>query len=322
MNYIDLKNFRKYEQLFGDNGQAKIGHVNYVIKNTNESVANLQNQINNIGGGLEGTDFVYVPADGTPAENGQALYDTYTNLTPRVEGTGLIESFTFGVMQNGGTELYTFYNPNLSNGQTYTIVDANFAAFTLICIYDSNNGVLYVQSSTGTVPTSGYVAYDIYGDVYAETMVLMAPGNYQLPLDLVLSKGKVSLSSLTGFADCYFHGTKTINITTNNIRVRGINTQIAGLPILTTGQIYNSTIENCVGGNYSFSAGQGNTSQTYGIFKNCHGLNYSFGGDGAFAGSAYNCTAGSYSFGTDYFGYAEDCNSGAIVFPMQVILMV
>jgi len=42
MNYIDLKNFRKYEQLFGDNGPAKIGHVNYVIKNTNEDIAKLQ----------------------------------------------------------------------------------------------------------------------------------------------------------------------------------------------------------------------------------------------------------------------------------------
>lgn len=40
MNYIDVKNFRKYEQLFGDNGPAKIGHVNAVIKNFNEDVAN------------------------------------------------------------------------------------------------------------------------------------------------------------------------------------------------------------------------------------------------------------------------------------------
>lgn len=45
MNYIDVKNFRKYEQLFGDNGPAKIGHVNYVIKNTNEDITNLQSQI-------------------------------------------------------------------------------------------------------------------------------------------------------------------------------------------------------------------------------------------------------------------------------------
>lgn len=36
MNYIDVKNFRKYEQLFGDNGPAKIGHVNAVIKALNE----------------------------------------------------------------------------------------------------------------------------------------------------------------------------------------------------------------------------------------------------------------------------------------------
>lgn len=40
MNYIDVKNFRKYEQLFGDNGPAKIGHVNAVIKALNEVAAN------------------------------------------------------------------------------------------------------------------------------------------------------------------------------------------------------------------------------------------------------------------------------------------
>lgn len=41
MNYIDVKNFRKYEQLFGDNGPAKIGHVNAVIKNLNEDVSSI-----------------------------------------------------------------------------------------------------------------------------------------------------------------------------------------------------------------------------------------------------------------------------------------
>lgn len=39
MNYIDVKNFRKYEQLFGDNGPAKIGHVNAVIKALNETIS-------------------------------------------------------------------------------------------------------------------------------------------------------------------------------------------------------------------------------------------------------------------------------------------
>jgi len=47
MNYIDLKNFRKYEQLFGDNGPAKIGHVNAVIKSLNEEVSSITTQLNN-----------------------------------------------------------------------------------------------------------------------------------------------------------------------------------------------------------------------------------------------------------------------------------
>lgn len=45
MNYIDVKNFRKYEQLFGDNGPAKIGHVNAVIKSLNEDVSSINSSI-------------------------------------------------------------------------------------------------------------------------------------------------------------------------------------------------------------------------------------------------------------------------------------
>lgn len=45
MNYIDVKNFRKYEQLFGDNGPAKIGHVNAVIKGLNEDVSSINTSI-------------------------------------------------------------------------------------------------------------------------------------------------------------------------------------------------------------------------------------------------------------------------------------
>ena len=48
MNYIDVKNFRKYEQLFGDNGPAKIGHVNAVIKSLNEEVSSITSSITSI----------------------------------------------------------------------------------------------------------------------------------------------------------------------------------------------------------------------------------------------------------------------------------
>jgi hypothetical protein len=45
MNYIDVKNFRKYEQLFGDNGPAKIGHVNAVIKGLNEDISSISGSL-------------------------------------------------------------------------------------------------------------------------------------------------------------------------------------------------------------------------------------------------------------------------------------
>jgi hypothetical protein len=52
MNYIDVKNFRKYEQLFGDNGPAKIGHVNAVIKGLNEEVSSINSSITTLTTGL------------------------------------------------------------------------------------------------------------------------------------------------------------------------------------------------------------------------------------------------------------------------------
>jgi|LakMenE01Jun11ns_1017448.scaffolds.fasta_scaffold8117195_2 hypothetical protein len=48
MNYIDLKNFRKYEQLPGDSGPAKIGHVNYVIKGANTKLDKYEGPTYNI----------------------------------------------------------------------------------------------------------------------------------------------------------------------------------------------------------------------------------------------------------------------------------
>jgi len=52
MNYIDVKNFRKYEQLFGDNGPAKIGHVNAVIKSLNEDVSSINTSITTLTGNV------------------------------------------------------------------------------------------------------------------------------------------------------------------------------------------------------------------------------------------------------------------------------
>jgi len=79
MNYIDVKNFRKYEQLFGDNGPAKIGHVNAVIKALNEATSSVVSSI------IPGTNITITPVSGTGAvtinaSGGGSAYKVYTAL--------------------------------------------------------------------------------------------------------------------------------------------------------------------------------------------------------------------------------------------------
>jgi hypothetical protein len=98
MNYIDLKNFRKYEQLYGDNGPAKIGHINYVIKNTNEDVEDLQNQINNLPVGVSqitaGSNVTINPVGGT----GNVTINAVNNgVTQIVAGTNISLNPTSGL---------------------------------------------------------------------------------------------------------------------------------------------------------------------------------------------------------------------------------
>jgi len=87
INYIDVKNFRKYEQLFGDNGPAKIGHVNYVIKGLNEAIANVfTTGVSSI---LAGPGISVNQATGNVT-----ITNTITNNNQLTNGAGYISSIT------------------------------------------------------------------------------------------------------------------------------------------------------------------------------------------------------------------------------------
>ena len=169
MNYIDVKNFRKYEQLFGDNGPAKIGHVNYVIKNTNESVANLQNQINNISGG---GSYAYIGdsnlttnvdwSDATIQEvnmMGDSTF-TFSNGTPGTLYTLLLKQEQVGqktitwpidVFWNGGTAPSLINVPNVIIDDTYA-VGTGFGAYTYSTFCLQADGKIIVGGS--------FISYD------------------------------------------------------------------------------------------------------------------------------------------------------------------
>jgi uncharacterized delta-60 repeat protein len=165
MNYIDLKNFRKYEQLFGDNGPAKIGHVNYVIKNTNEDIANLQDQINNlpIGGGsylYAGNTGVTTTVDWSAAtiQEIEVVGDTtfiFSNGVPGQLYTLLLKQQTVGqqtaswpvnVIWSGSTSPTLSKVPNFIKDSTFN-VGTGFGSFTYSNLAIQSDGKIIVGGS-------------------------------------------------------------------------------------------------------------------------------------------------------------------------------
>ena len=118
MNYIDLKNFRKYEQLFGDNGQAKIGHVNYVIKNTNEAISSINTSLSG-----------YAPLN-SPTFTGTVSLPSTTSI-------GNVSSTELGYLDGVTSSIQTQLNNKLAkyDGATYDInalVSMTAAEYALI----------------------------------------------------------------------------------------------------------------------------------------------------------------------------------------------
>lgn len=115
MNYIDVKNFRKYEQLFGDNGPAKIGHVNAVIKSLNEEISGLSS--------------IYAPIN-SPIFTG-------TVVLPATTSIGNVSSTEIGYLDGVTSAIQTQFGNKLDkyNGATYDInalVSLSAAEYALI----------------------------------------------------------------------------------------------------------------------------------------------------------------------------------------------
>jgi len=184
MNYIDLKNFRKYEQLFGDNGPAKIGHVNYVIKNTNEDIADLQNQINNlpIGGGsylYAGNTGVTTTVDWSAAtiQEIEVLGDTtfiFSNAVPGQLYTLLLKQQTVG-QQTASWPINLIWSgatiPSLSKVANF-IKDSTFNVGTGFGNYTYSN--LAIQSDGKIIVGGSFIFYN--GNAVSRIMRLNLDG--------------------------------------------------------------------------------------------------------------------------------------------------
>ena len=122
--------------------------------------------------------------------------------------------------------------------------------------------------------------------------VIAAPGNYDFSTaNFVMSTQYIDLVSLDGNRSIVFNGLNTIDITANDVFVRGVD--VGTLTFTLANSLNLLRVENCQGGDYSFG-GFGTAS---GVFTNCIGADYSFGGQGTASGKFTSCIGGNLSFG-------------------------
>ena len=122
--------------------------------------------------------------------------------------------------------------------------------------------------------------------------VIAAPGNYNFNVaDFKMNSQYIDLVSLDGNRSIVFNGSFTIDITANNVFVRGVDVGTLNFTIATSLNLLK--VENCRGGANSFGA----TGIASGTFTNCTGGVNSFGSGGTASGTFTNCTGGADAFG-------------------------
>jgi hypothetical protein len=125
--------------------------------------------------------------------------------------------------------------------------------------------------------------------------VIAAPGNYDFSTaNFEMDTQYIDLVSLDGNRSIVFNGLNTIEITANDVFVRGVD--VGTLTFTIANSLNLLRVENCIGGDFSFGGNGGTAS---GTFTNCTGKNGSFGGSGGTASGTFtNCQGGDLSFGT------------------------
>ena len=127
--------------------------------------------------------------------------------------------------------------------------------------------------------------------------VIAAPGSYNFStVNFEMNTDYIDLVSLDGNKSIVFNGSNTIEITTNDVFVRGVDVGTLNFTIANSLNLLR--VENCSGGVNSFGGGGGGTAS--GTFTDCTGGDKAFGGGGSTASGTFNsCTGGDNSFGGD-----------------------
>jgi hypothetical protein len=261
------------------------------------------------GVGLEGSDYVYVSANGTPTENAIELQAAYDLAKVKVDYQESIQPLNVGAFSYSNGNLYLYdYNLYVQNGGViedgilYELLFDGVSYFATTYM----GGMMWEFLIPAPIDAP-YTTLEILinTSTYNLVTVVVAPGKYSFASDFIVDAEYVNITSLTGNRDILFTGNGTIEVDVNGILVKGIDTLdkqfIVGL------ELQNTIFENCGGGQKSFSK-----RDTYsylggtidGTYINCSSKSGGFGEYSFAAGTYKNCVAES--------GQAFGCYGGAI----------
>jgi hypothetical protein len=261
---------------------------------------------------LLGTQYVFVQANGTDIENAIELQAAYDLAITKIQTTQALSAPYDYVNQSTPTtlEIYDFYGtlPVLIQGQSYTF---NVEGVDMIGeVVMGMDGFEYtVEFPTAFTYNEGDVR--VYFSETTKSIVIAAPGNYNFENgNFIMDTEYVDLVSLDSNRSIVFNGANTIQITANNVFVKGVDVQDKEFKI--GNDLSKLNAESCTGGNDSFGKGL----IVSGIFTDCIGGEYSFGGgiSGIASGTFINCTGGGYSFGNMASGTFTNCTGGGYSF--------
>ena len=200
------------------------------------------------------------------------------------------------------------------------------AKFTLQSIKKFIGGVAgtnYILVSADGTPTENaeelQAAYDkaitLSPSITNRITILLANGYYDFPQNFEVTEDYIDLVSLDGNISIIFNGIGTIEITANDVFVKGINVLDKNFTIADDLDLL--TIENCQGGDFSFGGVASGETEIIvsGRFINCQGGDLSFGGNGEATGYFKDCVGGDESFGyLDTSGTFVNCQGGDFSF--------
>jgi hypothetical protein len=211
--------------------------------------------------------------------------------------------------------------PNAKNS-TLTFDELDNSLLFLSSSIGTLNGLnsFFVQAN-GTPLQNGYSLIDSYNTAKTTAptgsnryAVLLGPGNYEFTQSFNINTPYIDVVSLTGYKDVYITGSNTIQVSADNVYVRGIDVESKNFTI--TSSLSNTIFKNCKGGSSSFGGSIVPSAYTISsTFVDCEGGSNSFAGEfGTAEGTFTNCIGGNNSFGFDCAGIFNNCQGGDFSF--------